>query len=174
MVLQKFGEYGISENGILTEKGGEMYILLWITLVIISFIVLKTLITLILGLYLIKYTEIDFLDLYKTDDLRQIVENKMVEKNILLHYSARRLAEKVPEEHFDNKQQKNEVISEIEKTIEEIGKNNSIENMPLGTLVIYGNIQEAPKELKNEINSFLKQQKKYRLMLCIFNFVDQR
>ena len=127
----------------------------------------------ILGLYLINFLNIDLLDEAKTDDFRRLIENKMVEKNILLHYSARRIAKKIPEENFEHSQQKNEVINEIEKIITEIGENNSVDNMPLGSLVFYGDTQEAPKELRNEINTFLKQQKKYRRMLRIFNFVDQ-
>lgn len=150
-----------------------MSFVLTLILVIYVFLVVFVVLCTIAKLWVIKYTEVDILDLFKAEndlsEIYRLVEKKMIEKAILTCWASKRLVEKILSSGLMPKKERDKIISDIEETIKEIGEINSLDGMPIGFL-IFNSIRNVPPDIQNEIKTFQKQQAKFRFIIRLFNF----
>ena len=150
---------------------GILAFLGWIFLGILIGLVCAIVALMLTKIWIIKYAEVDILNLLKSEGdfpaIYRLVEKKLVEKAILICWSAKRLVEKVANEGLIQEPTKNEILADISHTIEEIGKIDSLDGMPIGFLVL-DSVDKAPKTILEEIQKFQNQQKKFYFMIRLF------
>lgn len=150
-----------------------MSLVLTLILVIFGFLAVFVMLWMIAKFWVIKYAEVDMLDILKAkNDLSEIyrlVEKKMLEKAILMCWMLRRFVEKILNNGLIPEKEGGEIILDIEETIKEIGEIDSLDGMPIGFLV-FDEIRNLPPDIQNEIKALQKQQAKFRFIIRLFNF----